>query len=668
MIFYLSGNSFAFPVSSSKLPRTPGVLNAAQASKPALSLESGKPIPPTELAPAVEGSPTAPSILTVLLNSVLPVDEGIAVPIDEAGSAQAQNGAQKPSLIASLDKFNQDVVAAGSKPDPLFTEKFDGAGAEPPDVPVQLPPGITGVSVDVVRTAKEIERLIPKGGQSKNLIRQLANALPSMGSYRIYTYTDVRGGSFTAIDLSVNPGLVNVLPEQESHEVALIRKLQVLTKDLQVMVREAGMTPDLVMGGALTELKSRLSNDAKQSADFMALIRKANKQVFEHSEIHGLGPGAVVVDLTHKVKVPVEAVLANLEKWRLRAQGVVLSRIYVFAGADLKIFKRQEDGSYQLEKPAAMPSALSPRAKPIEPKDFKTLRFIVAKTRLEKAYAHFGSVRKKALQQGSEDNIKGLKSKLMRFGRSIRKGEYEDAFRVWERFVYTHSAEAIRKVALELNEVLPSLALPETLSMSRPRNMERFGWEIQEPPRIIREKGLLKSVAVYGNAQAVEGSYEYREARRFGEMVAVRGGGKAAVATLGGTGVMQAANRGAFEAGGLSIGHNDRNSKKASGKIYQTPGLDFVYQHPAIRRMNLRRGASALVFFPNAASDDLFEALALMHMGKMARVPVVLVGKQWPTVIDLEAYLRLGLISKDDLAQIKFVTSAEEAWAAVSGA
>ena len=78
--------------------------------------------------------------------------------------------------------------------------------------------------------------------------------------------------------------------EQQSHEVKLIKKIQVLNRDLQVLVRETGKTPDLVVGGVVTELKSLIGD----KIDLTYLINKANSQVHEHAERHRLGNGAVV--------------------------------------------------------------------------------------------------------------------------------------------------------------------------------------------------------------------------------------------------------------------------------------------------------------------------------------------------------------------------------------
>ena len=261
LVFCLGVNSFAVVSSSSKIAKTPSTSVVAQAQKQALVPKAAIPleIGPTLLANGLApGSPEsgvepAPPALPVLSDSILL--ESSPISIGEPATL-SQNGLQVPSLIEGTKKFAKDIAAAGSQPEIPLAENFDGAFPSP-----KLPPGIKSVSVDVVRADGDIDRLIPYGVNSKELVAKLKHTLGAMAPYSIYTYHDFLGGSINAIDLSSKPDLVNALSEQHSHEVKLIKKLQVLTQDLQVLVREKGKTPDIIMGGMVTELKSVLGQD-----------------------------------------------------------------------------------------------------------------------------------------------------------------------------------------------------------------------------------------------------------------------------------------------------------------------------------------------------------------------------------------------------------------------
>jgi len=263
------------------------------------------------------------------------------------------------------------------------------SSGEEPSSP-KLPPGILSVSVDEVRALEDVERLIPSWTKNdpNDPKLKLKGAVQRMAPYHVQTYHDAYGGFFVAIDLSRNPDLVHVLPEQESHEVKLIKKIQLWTKDLQVVVREEGKTPDLVLAGRVTELKSLMGKEV----DLTFLVNKANNQVLEHALRHGLGPGAAAVDLTEESQVPVAEILSSLDAWQALPDGsalpkydpsqrvkgkvykgffvkqrVYLEKIFVFAGLELKVFVRQADGTFRVEEPGAMPFAWLGLDSPFQP-------------------------------------------------------------------------------------------------------------------------------------------------------------------------------------------------------------------------------------------------------------------------------------------------------------
>ena len=110
-----------------------------------------------------------------------------------------------------------------------------------------------------------------------------------------------------------------------------------------------------------------------------------------------------------------------------------------------------------------------------------------------------------------------------------------------------------------------------------------------------------------------------RIARELGALVSVEGRGKVAVVTGGGSGVMEAANRGAFESDGPSAAFGVKAGRPVNA--YASRGLDFAFDNFATRKMALRRGAMGFVYFPRAsgARDDIFEVLMLMQSGAMPR-------------------------------------------------
>lgn len=163
----------------------------------------------------------------------------------------------------------------------------------------------------------------------------------------------------------------------------------------------------------------------------------------------------------------------------------------------------------------------------------------------------------------------------------------------------------------------------------------------------------------------------YDEARRFAELVTRQGQcdeserKELVVVTGGGPGIMEAANRGADDAGGKSIGLNIVLEFEQAPNPYITPELCFQFHYFAIRKMHFLMRARALVCFPGGYGtfDELFEALCLIQTKKMKRVPILLFDKAfWTRVVNFEALADEGVISRKDLDLFTFVESAEEAW------
>src|SRR4029450_7021847 len=129
------------------------------------------------------------------------------------------------------------------------------------------------------------------------------------------------------------------------------------------------------------------------------------------------------------------------------------------------------------------------------------------------------------------------------------------------------------------------------------------------------------------------------------------------IATGGGPGIMEAANRGASDIGAPSIGFNITLPHEQSPNPYSTPELTFRFHYFAIGKMHLAMRANALVVFPGGFGtfDELFEILTLRQTNKAPRIPIVLFDEAyWREVIDFEALITRGMIEADDLSLFQF--------------
>lgn len=137
------------------------------------------------------------------------------------------------------------------------------------------------------------------------------------------------------------------------------------------------------------------------------------------------------------------------------------------------------------------------------------------------------------------------------------------------------------------------------------------------------------------------------------------------IVTGGGPGIMEAANRGAFEAGCRSIGLNISLPFEQHPNSYVTPELCFQFNYFSIRKFHFMMRSVGAVLFPGGYGtlDELFELLTLRQVGTKSPMPIVLFGKEfWERVIDFDFLAESGLISQDDINLFHFADSAEEAW------
>ena len=166
-----------------------------------------------------------------------------------------------------------------------------------------------------------------------------------------------------------------------------------------------------------------------------------------------------------------------------------------------------------------------------------------------------------------------------------------------------------------------------------------------------------------------EKSRYYDEARRLAQLITAvsqrNGHRDYVVVTGGGPGIMEAANRGASEAGGKSVGLGIVLPREEYPNRFVTPELSFQFHYFAVRKMHFMLRARALVAFPGGFGtlDELFETLTLIQTRKVAPVPVLLFGRAyWERIIDLDAMVAEGTIAAEDAEWITYVETAETAW------
>lgn len=210
----------------------------------------------------------------------------------------------------------------------------------------------------------------------------------------------------------------------------------------------------------------------------------------------------------------------------------------------------------------------------------------------------------------------------------------------------------------------------------------RLQLELLKPELLMAEYGITGTVVMFGGARIpdparagtaatpmlAELSRYYDVARDFARAVTEKnlatGGCNWVVVTGGGPGVMEAGNRGAAEAGGISIGLNIVLPHEQAPNPYVTPDLCFNFHYFAIRKMHFLMRARAIAIFPGGFGtlDEMFESLTLIQTERMRRVPFLLFGAEyWRRIVDWEALAESGTIAREDLGLISFVQDTAEA-------
>ena len=164
-------------------------------------------------------------------------------------------------------------------------------------------------------------------------------------------------------------------------------------------------------------------------------------------------------------------------------------------------------------------------------------------------------------------------------------------------------------------------------------------------------------------------SIYYNIAREFGALVGAAppkaNGGRLAIVTGGGPGIMEAANRGALDAGAMSVGLNITLPHEQFPNPYVTPDLCLRFHYFALRKMHFLLRARALVAFPGGfgTMDELFETLTLAQTRKIAPMPIILVGERyWRRAFDLDFLVSEGVIDPEDRELLWYAETAEEIW------
>jgi uncharacterized protein (TIGR00730 family) len=161
----------------------------------------------------------------------------------------------------------------------------------------------------------------------------------------------------------------------------------------------------------------------------------------------------------------------------------------------------------------------------------------------------------------------------------------------------------------------------------------------------------------------------YEEARRFSQLISkAQQSDKTlefVVVTGGGPGIMEAANRGAWEAGSKSIGLNITLPHEQDPNPYITPDLSFQFHYFSLRKMHFMMRAKALVAFPGGFGtlDELFEVITLVQTRKARQVPIVLFGSDyWKRLINFDFLIEEGVISAADLDLFQYADDPAVAW------
>jgi len=213
----------------------------------------------------------------------------------------------------------------------------------------------------------------------------------------------------------------------------------------------------------------------------------------------------------------------------------------------------------------------------------------------------------------------------------------------------------------------------------------RFQIEYEKAEEALRAWKIISTIVCFGSARVREDGPPhqaawYAAAREFGRIASMEGGANVAgddggrenvIATGGGPGLMEAANRGAYDVGAPSIGFNITLPHEQEPNPWTTPDLTFRFHYFAMRKMHLAMRANALIAFPGGFGtfDELFEVMTLRQTKKGRDIPIILFDEgYWRGVVNFERMLEEGVIGPEDVQIFAFAESARQAWDMVQAA
>lgn len=259
------------------------------------------------------------------------------------------------------------------------------------------------------------------------------------------------------------------------------------------------------------------------------------------------------------------------------------------------------------------------------------------------------------------------------------------------------SAQALEGHTLPSDAYRFAFADPEFMLRRETRGI-RFQLELLKPDIEQTDQGIENTVVVFGSARfrepqeaqklllqaqasnnpkalrqaqaLVRNATYYEEARAFAQLVAQHSAScspdeQLYIATGGGPGIMEAANRGAHDEGALNVGLNISLPHEQEPNPYISPELSFKFHYFALRKMHFVMRAKALVAFPGGFGtlDELFEVLTLVQCKKAKPVPIVLFGSAyWKRFIHFEVLVEEGVIAEEDLQLFRYADDAQSAW------
>ncbi len=265
---------------------------------------------------------------------------------------------------------------------------------------------------------------------------------------------------------------------------------------------------------------------------------------------------------------------------------------------------------------------------------------------------------------------------------------------------YLDQIKAIEPRALKPNAGRLAFADSEFLLRRETRGI-RIQLEMLKPDLGQAAQGIENTIVVFGSARfrspeaaheslqaaqqsgdagalvqaqrELRGAHYYEQACQFAGLVARHSekqpdGEKLFIATGGGPGIMEAANRGAHEQGALNVGLNIVLPHEQHPNPYITPSLSFKFHYFAARKMHFMMRAKALVAFPGGFGtlDELFEVITLVQTGKVRPVPIILFGTEyWKRLLNTEVMVEEGVIDAQDLELFSYVDKPQAAWTAI---